>query len=490
MFDEYGEDDKAALRAIDDGAAALGEDVILSLARAKILWRRSDHSEVVSILRDVEKQIDRNEPIGRAFALREAAISAANTADLIQAEKWFGEAASAAASSPSDAMRPMAIGLKFDASIASFNAGRHLSALHGFSAGLEALRTLDPDGPLKAAYCHRVARHAVLWLKAQVDDRVPLVDGEPIVMLPGACSNPEPLDAIRELPLGHLDVAFYMMAEIEIIVGEDAAIARELTRMLEDGPIPAMELMLRKAWIDAAIKRLDTPLFANRLVGWLEAKELLRRRHSEHRLTFDVMSPPRGNIPKLSSLELQAENSQVAALDTIISFCINAVLCNKAALIESLEAKLIDEIGKGFPGSAIFALWREDTVSLNPLDNVAARAVGLLRDDPQIDPANVWGIGLRLFEKIDQSEFKEELTPVLAGWLRVRWNSIIANERFYLTNPMTTVPSVEAVLDTEHDDRSFVAALLLAAADAVGARLSSTYRTKLDSVLSDKTNGD
>jgi hypothetical protein len=44
MLDEYGEDRDGALRALDEGVTALGENIILSRARAKIFWRHDEHA--------------------------------------------------------------------------------------------------------------------------------------------------------------------------------------------------------------------------------------------------------------------------------------------------------------------------------------------------------------------------------------------------------------------------------------------------------------
>jgi hypothetical protein len=53
MLDQYGNDQGAGLRALDEGIATLGEDIVLSRARAKILWRPDDHAGAVKIVRDI-----------------------------------------------------------------------------------------------------------------------------------------------------------------------------------------------------------------------------------------------------------------------------------------------------------------------------------------------------------------------------------------------------------------------------------------------------
>ena len=76
MFDEYGSEDDRALRALDEAARSLGPDPILSRARAKILYRREDHAGALELLAEAADKTALNDPIERAFMLREAGISA------------------------------------------------------------------------------------------------------------------------------------------------------------------------------------------------------------------------------------------------------------------------------------------------------------------------------------------------------------------------------------------------------------------------------
>ncbi len=66
MFDEYVNDEAAAQAAIDDGVAALGEDVAFSRARARIFWRNDKHADSVKILREIADVVGRESPVERA----------------------------------------------------------------------------------------------------------------------------------------------------------------------------------------------------------------------------------------------------------------------------------------------------------------------------------------------------------------------------------------------------------------------------------------
>jgi hypothetical protein len=50
MFNEYMNDESGALAALDEAVAALGEDVVIARALAKIFWRNDKHQNSVKIL--------------------------------------------------------------------------------------------------------------------------------------------------------------------------------------------------------------------------------------------------------------------------------------------------------------------------------------------------------------------------------------------------------------------------------------------------------
>ncbi len=163
MLDEYENDVEAAFAVLDEAVANLGNDVILARARAKVFWRHDQHAAALEILRGVADQVGADNPVERAFALREAAISAAKTDEWPLAEKWFLEAQSAAGHAQSDDMRAMSIGLGADAAVAAFEVGKVGLALTRLAEAIEALASINPDASLRTAYCHRVIRHTVLW---------------------------------------------------------------------------------------------------------------------------------------------------------------------------------------------------------------------------------------------------------------------------------------------------------------------------------------
>ena len=215
LLDEYQNDRAGALAVLEEAVAAMGDDVILRRAIAKVHSRHSEHGKVLEIFRSIADQVGGDSPVERAFALREAAISAAKCDEWAQAEQWFLDAQSAAKLVQVDAMRVMAVGLGADSAVAALETGDVGRALTRLAEALDALAEIDPEATLRAAYCHRVIRQAALWVKSRIEGRTIKSGGQPFRMEAGTCSNPDPLPAIRELPLAPIDVAWYMLAEAE-----------------------------------------------------------------------------------------------------------------------------------------------------------------------------------------------------------------------------------------------------------------------------------
>jgi hypothetical protein len=482
MFDEYMNDESGGLAALDEAVAALGNDVVVARARAKIFWRNDNHQESVKILREIADVVGRDSPVERAFAMREAAISAAKTNDWAQAEVWFGEAEKAAMTAETNDMQTMAVGLEADRAVALLENGKVEAALETTASCLTRLAKIDPEESLRAAYCHRVVRHTVLWMESKIDKEERLVDGKPIGMLPGTCSNPEPPASIKELPLGPLDLAWYMLAEAEISSERDVSIVKSLRSKLKDGPILFMEVMLRDRWITMDVLNSDSASFVRHLLDYLAGMEYLRGQGQASREAFSALAPPRGEVPPLSGRDLSKPMVVGVAEDAVVAFGMAAALRGAADPAVELQKDFTDIIGENYPGKPIVDKWCGADVPLAPLDKTVTEATTLMRSTTHLEPRKLWEVGLRLFEKARQSKFRTTLVPLLANWLAEEWKRIIANETFRLTRPMQTVPAIEASLAGSRKDEALIASLLLTGAEAVGSPLAAAYEKLLKEI--------
>jgi hypothetical protein len=484
MFDEYMDDEAGAHAALNDAEASLGKDVVTSRARARIYWRRKKYHDAVAIQRNIADAVGRNSPVDRAFAMREAAICAANTGDWAQAATWFGEADKAAAASGTNDMQVMAIGLEADRAAAYLESANIEEALRTMASCLKRLSRIEPSESLRAGYCHRVVRHTVLWIDSKIDNRKTLIDGTPIQMLPGTCSNPEPPASILDLPLGHPDVAWYMLAEAEASYGGDAGVARSVRAQLKDGPIPFMELTLRNRYVTRDVLDSNAAGFSGHFLPYLAAMEYYRLQGQSARVAFDPLIPARGEIPALSDTELAQPTAMELAADALIAFLLASLFRGIPDPARDLQRNLARAIGETFPGKAVLDKWRGANGKLAELNETVIEGILQLRSGEYLTPRESWEIALRFFEKARQSNFRKILVSFLRGWLRGHWREIVDNGSFRLSRPLQTVPAIEKSLSRDCEDEAFISSLLLAAAEAVGSPLAAAYEAQLKEMAS------
>jgi hypothetical protein len=237
-------------------------------------------------------------------------------------------------------------------------------------------------------------------MDAKIDKHETLIDGKPVDMLPGSCSNPEPPASIMDLPLGPLDLAWYMLAEAEISSGVDVGIDISLRSKLKDGPILFMEVTKQNRRITRDIIKTNSAKFASDLAEYLAGLEYLRSQSQAMRESFDIMSPPRGEVPALSTAQLAEPNVEAAAVDAVIAFELAAALKGVENPLVDLQAKFAATFGNEFPGKAVIDKRRGIDSPLGPLDKTVAELITLMRSGTHVEPRKVWEIGLRGFEKI------------------------------------------------------------------------------------------
>ena len=478
MLDEYQNDREGALAVLEEAAATLGDDVILSRAIAKVHYRHDEHGTALEIVRSIADQVGVDDPVERAFALREAAISAAQCGEWPQAEKWFLDAQRAAKLVQVDDMRVMGVGLGADSAVAALETGDVGRALTRLAEAVEVLADINPEATLRAAYCHRVIRHTVLWTQSRLTGRDVQIGGRPIAMEAGTCSNPDPLPAIRELPLGHIDVAWYMLAEAESATGLDVGITATLDDRLAQGPIPVMEANLRTQIIQTTIARFDTGGFASHFTTYVEIAAYLSKEADRLRATFDPLALEREQVPMLDKHGPFDSTVEWVAKDALLAYGIHSSLEDQPQpeAMTELKTALEGQFSGPFPGKPVFDHWKEKSASLTELDQTVVSIIKALLRNEHVEPDAFWVAGLRFFEWINQSNFKPFLTSRLAAWLRDGWRRILTAEAFRLSSPRRTVPLIDEVLTIPADDRSFIAKLILATSEAVRASLGPAYR--------------
>ena len=443
ILDEYQCDRDGALAVLEEAVAALGEHPIVGRALARIHWRDGEYRKAFEIFLRVAAHFSDVNPVERVFSLRQAAISAAKCGEWSQSEKWFLDAQVAVNRLQGGHLDVMAIGLGADSGVAAIENGDEGRALTRFSEAVGALAGVDHEGSLRGAWCHRAVRQAVVWARSRIERRGGKFGGSPIGMEAGFCSNPDPSGEIREIPLGHLDVAWYMLAMAETAASVDVGITATLDDRLERGSIPQLEAVLRLQMIQMDIGRLDAAGFADDFITYLESTVYLSKEDDRVRETLDLFEPKRGQIPPLGEKLLGDPVAEQGADEAIIAYGIRSAIAERPAAMTDLEAAMDSRLTVPYPGKRVFDNWNERGVSLRTWDQIVVTVIkAVLRNDaPQ--PDDFWVVGLRLFEWINQSRFASLLTARLASWLRSGWKRISTTQAFLLSRPRQTVPGIE-----------------------------------------------
>ena len=475
MFDEYADQKDQALAVLDEAEQVLGEEIALTRARAKIYYRAQDHATALQLLKKVADQIGLDNHVERAFALREAAISAAKVGDWFLARSWFLESREAADKCATPDMAAMAVGLTADAAIAAAHVGRMDDALSGFVEAMKALPKLDPDSSLKAAHCHRLVRHSVLWMLSHLGKREIVIDGAPPFMTPGICSNPEPNKQIKSHPLGPLDGTWYLLAEVETLCDEDVGIARSLPGVLSDGPMPMMEVSLRGEVLAKAICCSDLSRFVAGVWPFIEGVAYVAANMATYKAGGDLSKFPRGEIPLLL-LEGADQRTANNVADAALSYAICSVCNGRAPELKEISAALEAKFGKSYPGMERLAsaLGADTSKAPTTMDEALMRVFRHFSGASSSQfPVSYGSAAIYFFQYANQSNFQKHLIPAIARWQRDAWTRIVVSESFKLSMPYKTVPAIKQALSIERNDSAFLASLILASAAAIPLSLSS-----------------
>ena len=474
MLDEYQNDREGALRILQETVSRVGDDPILGRALANVYFRNGDHRSALEVYRSMAAQIPSN-LVERAFTLRKAAISAAKCGEWSRAQEWFLEAEAAAASIEGQDMAPMAAGLHADAAVATFEAGNKGQALTWLADTVRALSDINPDDTLRSAYCHRVVRHLVLWILSRIGTGVSSAEGTAITLEAGACSNPDPSPKIREHPLAHIDIVWYMLARVEAILGVDLGIRNTLEDRLKQGSIPIMEIGLRTTLMERAIRDLDVGRLTEHFKEYVEAHLIVRKMYAQRVEQFNPLDPRRGNIPVVDGGALSQPEGEQAARDALLAFGIVSAIVRRAEAVTELAQRF----PTGFPGRTVLDQWNGQQTTLSEFDRATAAIIQALLRDDHVVPDLYWTSGVYFLVWMRDSRFKDLLADRLAAWQRREWQRIVADESFRLARPQQTVPAIEEALTVSTDDRRFVAKLLLVASDAVDTSRVPGYREVL-----------
>ena len=483
ILTEHLSDTVGALSVIHEAQDAYGSNPHFERAIAKIFGGIGQHTDALAHFAKAIDQMAVFRPVDAVYLAREAGICAAELEKWNKARDWFLLGQAHADPLGSINRGAISVGLGADAAVANFQAGDLKGALELLRNTLDSLRELGPDSSLQAAHCHRMVRHTILWLRAKVKEIDTRVAGQPIEIAPGVCSNPEPVPEIQQHPLGHIDFAWYMLAEIEIFSGLKLGIRDVVKRFGDQGFIPLSEHTFRTQILEVAIKNQNPKDFSGQFAGYLESATYCVANQNEIRSSLNALNPERVAFPTLPTTSPFDPITEYAARNSILAYGVHSVFIGSDDAMDLLRDRLNLEFGNSYPGSALFDLLatKSDTVK-DPNDEIAAILRGMLKSKNS-RPDLIFRAGLFLPKWIVQSVFNWVLIPHVKPWLDAEWRRIVAHQRFLLRSPSINVLPILEALNSGLDGERFAANLTLAAESAIGPLLDEEIRRHLRDVV-------
>lgn len=241
------------------------------------------------------------------------------------------------------------------------------------------------------------------------------------------------------------------------------------------------ELRKRKEPLNLAIVHVDPDSFIANFMGWLEITAFITAERAG-----EAEIPGDGVTPQLPPEKLRNGGVHNVGNDAVFAFCMTAAMKGDKAAVDKVEAALVEEMGKDFPGS--FGLWHFRAAIDAPVtldDFVGQAGKKLLLGDippPPLRAKENWNTGLRFFEKARKSNFIHEIMYPLAKWTRERWTETLEKGVAFLHHIEDNLPVLREALEDTRNDQPFIANLLLKAAPAVDMELNDEYQGFLRSL--------
>ncbi|MGZ8927200.1 MAG: hypothetical protein ACXW03_01950 [Methylobacter sp.] len=436
IIDEYGNDKDQALTILDDGLKLYGEtNSELVRAKAKVLYRAADHQSSLELSKAL---IEGNAPLSKtekAFLGREAAISAENQGDFETARRYYLYGSNAAKKCSIPDMVPMRVGLMADAALASWHSGDRDICLRDFIKVLQELENIDPKSSLRAAHCHAICRHVLLWLDQDVTGEKRLLnDGEETKIYPGIVSNPEPHSEIGKRYLTPIEMAWYMLATVENHGCLDVGITENLPSFLPKGPVFEGELFLTSSKMRKAFILRDAELFINGLRETIAELAYAQGRGGFNN-SFDIHNVTYGFIP-VPTLDQQESFSNLTEI-FVLCFSSNCIFTENIAgleqLVDGLEKvqvfKIRTAVLDSLKGHGSISDFNTSVAELLTIHRYA------IEKKATPSPKQVFELVFKILQVAGQTNSICVLAKPAFDWLSAKWIFILDHQRFLLRCP-------------------------------------------------------
>lgn len=477
VLDEYVKDKAAAYAALDAAADRLPDNYDIERERGKIAWRNDDYPKAYAIFRGLEPQFADVDELDAAFALREAAISAAETGEPLEGARLFDEAHNYALKGRDGALSPLSVGLAADAAAQRFGAGEELLASRAMADVLRDLASIDPAERPTAHSVHLFVKHLILWMQNRHEPL--LVDGEAPFYPPGTASNPDPKAELANMPVIPLAPAWMLLARIALRAGVPVDEVIAWPGLIAARGDANLDAMVRFDLLDHAIASGNLEDFKRFLVPAVESFVHIEQVRASGD-TFDPRITTSAFIPSLSAGALMEGQPRDYLRDAGIAQAVGAIGASDGGSNYHfpVHGALVAAAGYDpLPEWAGLA-----TNDPNDLRQIVARAIAAVSGPDALRVEQLFVAHMRLLEWASRSNHQRVVLPALARRVRADWKEILAERRALLKMPTLNAPAIETALASGGEDGAFVARVLLAAEHAVSLNLADDMRGFLISV--------
>lgn len=436
IIDEYGGEKDKAMEVLDEGLRLYGEtNSELVRAKAKVLYRAKDHQGSLKLSKIL---IDGNAPLKeteKAFLGRDAAISAEIQGDYETARRFYLYGSRAARKCNNFEMAPMRVGLIADAALASWHSGDRETFLRDFVSVLQELKDIDPKSSLRAAHCHAVCGHVLLWIDQDITGKKRLLaNGEETKIYPGIVSNPEPHPDIAKRYIAPIEMAWYMLATIENNSCLEVGITRNLTNYLPKGPVLEGQYLLTASKMRKAFTELDIELFVDAMRETAAEIAYVRKR-GDYKNSFDYGNITYGLFP-LPTLEQQAEIAEITE-QFILCFFSNCIFAERVTELSRLMDILEECEGFKIRKELLSSLrGRGPTTDYNTsMAALLAVHIGALNKNEKLSPTQIFELAFKSLQVARLTNNIQVVSKYCFEWLSAKWTFILEHQRFLLRCP-------------------------------------------------------
>ena len=130
----------------------------------------------------------------------------------------------------------------------------------------------------------------------------------------------------------------------------------------------------------------DSAGFARDLLDYLAGMGYLLGQDQGSREAFSALTPPRGEVPRLSGMDRSKPMVVGVAEDAVVAFGMAAALRGLADPAVELQRNFVEIIGEDYPGKPIVGKLCGVDVPLAPLDKTVTEAITLMRSGTHLEP--------------------------------------------------------------------------------------------------------